>query len=131
MILIWSIFMLKNDPLKTCKVCGLYFEDYYPWEPDGKSPTFDICICCGTEFGYEDCTPESAKRARKAWIQGGCKIFNTKYLFKEWKLEESLKNVISKVDIDLLKMNAKNQIIITTEGSGVKIFYDPESDRCG
>jgi hypothetical protein len=35
-------------------VCGLQ-QPALQWGDDVNSPTFDICDCCGTEFGYEDC----------------------------------------------------------------------------
>lgn len=36
-----------------CRVCGLYIEDE-PWGKDGSCPTYEICSCCGVEFGNED-----------------------------------------------------------------------------
>lgn len=47
-----------------CRICGLYSEDK-PWGEDGHCPTYDICPCCGCEFGYEDYTVESAINYRK------------------------------------------------------------------
>lgn len=35
-----------------CRVCGLYL-GYQPWGEDGKTPSYEICPCCGVEFGYE------------------------------------------------------------------------------
>jgi hypothetical protein len=46
-----------------------------PWGEDGVSPTFEICPCCGVEFGYEDCSIVAAKRYRKEWIEKGAKWF--------------------------------------------------------
>lgn len=48
----------------NCRVCGLHIDDL-PWGQDGNSPTYDICPCCGVEFGYEDYTAESARRYRE------------------------------------------------------------------
>ena len=42
-----------------CTVCGLPLGDFAPWGDDKESPTFDICPCCGVEYGNEDYTPES------------------------------------------------------------------------
>lgn len=38
---------------------------------DGLSPTWDICPCCGVEFGYGDCTPASVRKKRKASVDNG------------------------------------------------------------
>ena len=32
-----------------CPVCGYPLSDYNPWGDDGKTPTYDICPCCGVE----------------------------------------------------------------------------------
>lgn len=37
-----------------CHVCGYPLGDYNPWGDDGKTPTYDICPCCGVEWGNED-----------------------------------------------------------------------------
>ncbi len=42
----------------NCRVCGLYIDDL-PWGEDGNCPTYEICSCCGVEFGNEDYTVES------------------------------------------------------------------------
>ena len=52
-----------------------------------------ICDCCGTEFGYEDCTVEAAKAQRKRWLENGAKWFEAKYQPKDWKVEDQLANV--------------------------------------
>lgn len=60
------------DRLEVCRVCGLQQAEP-PWGRDGRSPTFDICDCCGTEFGYEDVTPAAARTARGRWLAGGAR----------------------------------------------------------
>ncbi len=57
--------------LTQCKVCGYDYKSYYPWGLDGKIPTYDICICCGIEFGYEDCNGNSILIAQKKWENSG------------------------------------------------------------
>jgi hypothetical protein len=54
----------------NCRVCGLA-QTEPPWGADGKSPNFLICGCCGTEFGYEDCTPAAVEAARERWKARG------------------------------------------------------------
>jgi hypothetical protein len=51
----------------SCRVCGLP-QDEAIWGPDGTTPTYDICPCCGCEFGYEDCLPEGIRRHREKWL---------------------------------------------------------------
>ncbi|MGN6435868.1 MAG: hypothetical protein ACTHMM_05010 [Agriterribacter sp.] len=79
---------------QNCKVCGFY-NDAPPWGEDGDSPTFEICPCCGVEFGNEDYTKESTKEYRKKWIDGGTKWFNPRERPEKWNLEEQLKNIQS------------------------------------
>jgi hypothetical protein len=59
------------DPL--CRACGLELAEP-PWRNDGASPTFAICPCCGVEFGYGDCQPESVVARRKKWLSGGAQV---------------------------------------------------------
>jgi hypothetical protein len=57
-----------------CPVCGCEL-DRPAW--DGASPSFQICPCCGIQFGYQDFGPEPGHRQqaheawRKRWIEGG------------------------------------------------------------
>lgn len=43
-----------------CRICG-YRLGFEPWGDDEKTPTYEICPCCGVEFGNEDCTIKSIK----------------------------------------------------------------------
>lgn len=61
--------MKKINP-KLCRVCGLEHHGL-PWGPDGTKPSFEICLCCGTEFGNEDATHEGVRRAREKWMRSG------------------------------------------------------------
>ena len=47
-----------------CYVCGLNYENFFPWGPDGQTPSHDICGCCGVEFGYEDTLAVGIKMLR-------------------------------------------------------------------
>lgn len=80
--------MNKNN----CRVCGLYIQDF-PWGKDGKSPTYEICPCCGVEFGNEDYTKESICDYRREWISNGAIWFDQKKRPKNWDLYKQLKNV--------------------------------------
>ena len=56
--------------LYNCRVCG-YRWPTPPWGDDGESPDFDICPCCQVEAGYEDASPEGARRYRDEWLARG------------------------------------------------------------
>ncbi len=84
---------MYNNKNSMCKVCGLLLDEA-PWGEDGETPSFEICDCCGVEFGYEDSTIESIKRYREMWIKSGTKWFNAKKRPSVWSLKEQLKNVL-------------------------------------
>jgi hypothetical protein len=64
-----------------------------PWGDDGKTPTFDMCDCCGVEFGYEDSTPEGARRFRQRWLAAGAKWLVRKGMPGGWDLNTQLLQV--------------------------------------
>lgn len=76
-----------------CTVCGLPLGDFAPWGDDKESPTFDICPCCGVEWGNEDYTPESRTEYRNEWIESGAKWFEPQKKPESWNLEEQLNNI--------------------------------------
>lgn len=78
-----------------CRICGLYIEDK-PWGKDGNCPTYEICPCCGIEFGNEDYTIESAIEYRKQWLTDGAQWFNPKEKPKNWNLENQLLHIPEK-----------------------------------
>ncbi len=83
---------MKKEELNFCKVCGLYHK-LFPWGEDGKMPSYDICECCGVEFGYEDYQVSSTKKFRQKWLNSGAKWFHSKEKPDNWNLEEQLKNI--------------------------------------
>lgn len=89
---IWTISM-HNRELHTCRVCGRFYPDFLPWGDTGKDPSHEICDCCGTEFGYEDCTIDGVKNQRKVWIDSGMKWFDPAQRPPLWDFEEQLKNI--------------------------------------
>jgi hypothetical protein len=49
----WNISMREDeDASYCCRICGLK-QDFKPWGEDGKTPAFEICSCCGVEFGND------------------------------------------------------------------------------
>lgn len=61
---------MPSDDQMRCRVCGL-LQDDPPWGADGRTPSFELCECCGTEFGYEDATQAGVERARARWAASG------------------------------------------------------------
>lgn len=83
-----------NEPeLRTCRVCGLISRDFYPWGQDGTAPSFDICECCFTEFGYDDLHITIIRERREDWIEKGCKWHDPTKKPENWSADEQLKNV--------------------------------------
>jgi hypothetical protein len=79
--------------LKTCRVCGNKYSDFQPWGDDGKTPSFALCNCCGTQFGYEDCELSSIRKMRSDWIANGARWFEPNEKPLDWSLEKSLENI--------------------------------------
>jgi hypothetical protein len=75
-----------------CRVCGLLQEGPI-WGEDGQSPTYDICACCGSEFGYEDCLPEAIRANRDRWLARGATWFRPDLMPAGWRVEEQLEAV--------------------------------------
>ena len=81
-----------HNKLFICKVCGYNYDDYI-WGEDGKSPSFEICPCCGTEFGYEDSNEKAILTQRKRWLDSGAEWYFSEDKPKDWSLDEQLKNL--------------------------------------
>lgn len=76
----------------NCRVCGITLDES-PWGADGKTPTYEICVCCGVEFGYEDYTLESIRQYRSEWLKNGAKWFEPKYKLFNWDLDKQLTQI--------------------------------------
>lgn len=48
----------------TCPVCRYHGLRDFPYH------SYEICPCCGTEFGYDD-VGQTHKELREAWVGGG------------------------------------------------------------
>lgn len=84
--------MVTRNASTFCRVCGLD-QDENPWGEDNASPTFNICACCGTEFGYHDFTLEGIRAQREEWLAKGAKWWRPKKLPSNWSCEEQMKNI--------------------------------------
>jgi hypothetical protein len=66
--------MAVTDKEFTCPVCGYAGLSEPAW--DQGVPSYEICDCCGTEFGYEDAAadgdvPYMHERLRENWARAG------------------------------------------------------------
>jgi len=85
--------MHNNEINKNlCRVCGLFHEDA-PWGEDGRTPTFNICDCCGVEFGYEDATSKAATRFRELWLARGARWLKELKRPANWDLSAQLARI--------------------------------------
>jgi len=78
-------------------VCGFDAKEFI-WGENGSDPSWIICSCCGTEFGYEDSQLSAVKNARSKWIQQGYTWDGKNWFDKEskpenWKPDEQMKNI--------------------------------------
>jgi len=76
-----------------CTTCGYNELNTPPWGEDGSTPNFEICPCCGVEFGYEDSTEKGKERFLAYWIDNGMNWFVPKLKPCDWSLNEQLKNL--------------------------------------
>ena len=72
-----------------CPVCGFDQLNEPPYD-DKNNPSYEICSCCGFEFGVD----EGFKGFRACWIEIGAKWFVPKLKPREWNVEKQLKNII-------------------------------------
>jgi hypothetical protein len=77
---------MHNELQLRCRVCGVLNDDP-PWGDDGNTPLFEYCRCCGVEHGYQDATPEGARKFRAVWIANGAVWHERKSKPKDWRFE--------------------------------------------
>ena len=64
-----TVRLLDLHPMSRCRVCGFdHFPDY-PWGEDGELASYDICGCCGAQYGYNDDTLADCHAIRKHWVE--------------------------------------------------------------
>jgi hypothetical protein len=76
-----------------CPICG-YPELTAPaWDIKTGAPSFDICPCCGGEFGYNDANKQAKESYRKEWILGGANWFKPELKPSHWNLRDQLNRI--------------------------------------
>lgn len=88
----------RTEVNNFCSICGYPLGNYNPWGGDGKTPTCDICPCCGVEWGNEDYTSESRTEYRNKWLADGAKWFEPQKKPVNWNLEKQLKDIDHETD---------------------------------
>ncbi len=65
-----------------------------PYEIKYGMPSYEVCTCCGFEFGNDDnpgtAEPVSFDDYLRQWIAQGCKWFDEKEKPRDWNLEAQL-----------------------------------------
>ena len=77
-----------------CRVCGYDCYPHLPWGANGAVPSYEICPCCGVEFGYDDDGYDVCVRRRRHWVQvEACKWFMPKMLPDDWHAGAQLRRL--------------------------------------
>ncbi|MBA9042459.1 MULTISPECIES: hypothetical protein [Priestia] len=101
----------------VCPVCGYKNLEEAAYDESGLA-SFEICICCGFQFGDDDDVeieegvfmdiPETHRLHRKKWIQKGAPVFNTKYYPKELQSNGQVKEQYLTEQLNNIKVDYKN-----------------------
>lgn len=85
---------VQESNMFICPICGY---DQLKEKPEEQA--YNICSCCGTEFGYSDCSPDGTLELRwrllqHQWIENGCG-WHSKVVLKpeNWNPIIQLKNI--------------------------------------
>ena len=82
-----------NKTRYICLVCGFGGLKEPPYSKQDE-PSYEICPCCGFEFGFDaDNDPEAFAAFRQRWIDSGAKWFMPKRRPKNWDLKKQLLDI--------------------------------------
>lgn len=76
----------------ACRVCGL-LQSPPPWGENGATPSFEICACCGVQFGYEDLTLAKVRAVRESWKRNSYQWFDERAKPDTWEASDQAKNI--------------------------------------
>jgi hypothetical protein len=79
-----------SEVLHSCPVCGWEGLERKPVHPYG---TFEICSCCGTEFGLDVVFEEDIAEARADWLKEGAVWFSDFEKPDDWSMERALEQL--------------------------------------
>lgn len=65
----WTILMPNSNQIYVCSVCRYPDLDEPAYDSFGCA-SYNICPCCGTEFGYDDSTTAHSD-LREKWVSEG------------------------------------------------------------
>jgi hypothetical protein len=83
----------------TCPVCGYPELDEPPYDLLTGGPSFDICPCCGCEYGYDAPKPgRSQEDFLRFWIKQGAPWFSPDLKPSDWDLRKQLEEI--NIDFD-------------------------------
>lgn len=67
-----------------------------PYEQYFGNPSYEVCLCCGFEFGNDDNpgtgTPASFEEYLREWVRSGCEWFDPAVKPENWQLESQLES---------------------------------------
>jgi hypothetical protein len=80
-----SIQSLGTKGMHRCHICGLA-QSEAPWGESGTDPSWNICACCGCEYGYDDFLAIGCDDFRAKWIASGAPWFRPELRPTDWQL---------------------------------------------
>ena len=84
---------MSASPPFICPVCGNPNLAEPPYSAGG-APSYEICLCCGFEFGFDDESNGLTHQAyRKKWIADGANWFDPDEKPQNWVLEAQIANL--------------------------------------
>ena len=87
---------MHNNNFYICPICGYDKLEEAPYNTNGGG-SFDICPCCGQEFGYQVIDPnrdfERLVIQRNNWVKSDHKISHNDFFVGEFHYEEQIKNL--------------------------------------
>lgn len=76
-----------------CPICGYDKLEEPPYDEFGE-PSYEICPCCGIEFGFDlENYHITQEEYRKKWINNGGEWFDPQEKPQKWDIRQQLKNV--------------------------------------